>query len=159
MSTLMTVGILAGGVVAVAVTVMVVAVVMLMRTGILVGGVAVVAVGMVSFSKEQCLFVTEVECWRVRFGLVRGDILDCGGGFVVVVVEKVNDLKLEVGDAVRIVWCRVNEELHCWWRLSQKSQFQFDFHFNFKLSTCYRRTIKRHTPIPWPRQAINLLHI
>ena len=32
-----------------------------------------------------------------------------------------NDLELKVGDAVRIVWCRVNEELYCPWRLSRKS--------------------------------------
>ena len=100
-----------------AVRVMVVVVGMLMRAGILVGGVVVVAVGIVTFSEERCLFVMEVECWRVRFGLV-GHIFDSGGGFVVVVVEEVNDLELEVGDAVRIVWCRVNEELHCRWRLS-----------------------------------------
>ena len=48
-------GILVGGVVVVAVGMMVVAVGMLMRAGILVGGVVVVAVGIVSFSKEWCL--------------------------------------------------------------------------------------------------------
>ena len=110
-----------GGVVIVAVRVMAVAVGMLMRAGILFGGVVVVAVGIVSLSEERCLFVTEVEYWRVRFGLVGRDIFDSGGGFVVVVVEEVNDLDLEVGDAVRIVWCQVNEELHCRWRLSRKS--------------------------------------
>ena len=115
---LMRVSILVGGVVVVAVRVMVVAVGMLMRTGILVGGVVVVAVGIVSFSEERCLFVTKVECWRVRFGLVGCDIFDSDGSFVVVVVEEVNDLMLGVGDAVRIVWCRVNKELHCRWRLS-----------------------------------------
>ena len=114
----MRVGILLGGVVVVTVRVMVVAVGMLMRAGILVGGVVVVAVGIVSFSEERCLFVMEVECWRVRFGLVGHDIFDSGKGFVVVVVEEVNDLELEVEDAVRIVWCRVNEELHCRWHLS-----------------------------------------
>ena len=30
-----------------------------------------------------------------------------------VVFKEVNDLELDVGDAVRIVWCRVNEELYC----------------------------------------------
>ena len=45
-------------------------------------------------------------------------VFDFGGGFVVVVVEEVNDLELEVGDVVRIVWCRVNEELYCLWRLN-----------------------------------------
>ena len=122
MSTLMRVGILVGGVVVVAVRVMVVAMGMLMRAGILVGGVVAVAVGMVSFSEERCLSAMEVERWRVRFWLVRRNIFDSGGHFVVVIVEEVNDLELEVGDAVRIVWCRVNEELHCWWRFSQKSR-------------------------------------
>ena len=120
----MRVGILVGGVVVVAVRVMVVVVGMLMRAGILVGGVVVVTVRIVSFSEERCLFLTEVECWRVRFGLVGCDIFDSGGGLVVVVVvvvEEVNDLELEVGDPVRIVWCRVNEELYCRWRLSRKS--------------------------------------
>ena len=49
------------------------------------------------------------------------DIFDFGGGFVVVAVEEVNDLELEVGNTVRIVWCRVNKELYCLWRLSRKS--------------------------------------
>ena len=48
------------------------------------------------------------------------DIFDFGGSFVVVVVE-VNDLELEVGDAVRIVWYPVNKELYCLWSLSRKS--------------------------------------
>ena len=117
----MRVGILVSGVVVVAVRVMLVVVGMLMRAEILVGGVVVVAVGIVSFSEERCLFVTEVECWRERFGMVGRDIFDSGGCFVVVVVEEVNDLELEVGDAVRIIWCRVNEELYCRWRLSRKS--------------------------------------
>ena len=82
----MRVGILVGGVVVVAVRVMVVAVRMLMREVILVGGVVVVVVGIVSFSEERCLFETEVECRRARFGLVGSDIFDSGGDFVVVVV-------------------------------------------------------------------------
>ena len=121
-------GILVGGVVEVAVGVMVVAVGMLMRAGILVGGmvgvavrVVVVTVGIVSFSEERCLFVAKVECWKVHFGFVGHDIFDFGGGFVVVAVEEVNDLELEVGDALRIVWCRVNKELYCLWPLSRKS--------------------------------------
>ena len=52
---------------------------MLMRGGILVGGMVVVAVGIVSFSEERCLFVTEVECWRVHFGLVGRNIFDSVG--------------------------------------------------------------------------------
>ena len=71
--------------------------------------------------EERCSSVMEVECWRVPFGLVGRDIFDFGRGFVVVVVEEVNNLELEVGDAVRIVWCCVNEELYCLWRLSEKS--------------------------------------
>ena len=43
---------------------------------------------------------------------MRGDIFDFGGGFVVVVEMEVNDLELEVGDVVRIVWGCVNEELY-----------------------------------------------
>ena len=65
---LMRAGILVGGVIVVAVGVMVVAVAMLMRAGILVGGmvgvavrVVVVAVGIVSFSEERCLLVAKVE--------------------------------------------------------------------------------------------------
>ena len=89
MSTLVRVGILVGGVVVVAVRVIVVAVGMLMRVEILVGGVVAVAVEMVSFSEERCLFVMEVECWRVPFGSVRRNIFDSGGGIVVMVVEEV----------------------------------------------------------------------
>ena len=43
------------------------------------------------------------------------------GGFVVVVEMEVNDLELEVGDVVRIVWCCANEELYFLWCLSRKS--------------------------------------
>ena len=75
-------------------------------------------VGIVSFSEERCLFVMEVECWKVCFGFVGRDTFDLGGGFGVMVVEEVNDLELEVGDALRIVWCRVNKELRCPWHLS-----------------------------------------
>ena len=47
------------------------------------------------------------------------DIFDFGGGFVVVMVEmEVNDLELEVGGVVRIVWSCVNKELCFLWRLS-----------------------------------------
>ena len=51
-----------------------------------------------------------------------GDIFDSGGGFVAVVVEmEVNDLELEVGDIVRIVWSCVKEELYFFWHLSRMS--------------------------------------
>ena len=35
---------------------------MLMRAGILVGGLVMVVVGVMSFSEERCMSVTEVEC-------------------------------------------------------------------------------------------------
>ena len=100
---------------------------MLMRAGILVGGVVVVVVGVmvvvelevISFSEEWCLSVTEVECLRVGFGLMRGDTFDFGGGFVPMVVEmEVDNLDLEVEAAVRVVWSCVNGELYFLWRLS-----------------------------------------
>ena len=101
---------------------------MLISAGILVGGVVVVAVevvvvalGIVSFSGEWYLSVMEVERWRIGFGLVGHDIFDFGGDFIVVVMEEVNDLELNVGDVGRIVWCRVNEELYSLWHLSRKS--------------------------------------
>ena len=103
-------------------------VLMLMRAGILVGGVVVVVVGwmvvvgvgVISFSEEQCLSLTEVECLRVGFGLVGSDIFDFGGGLAVVVVVEmeVDDLELEVGAVVRIVWSCVNGKLYFLWRLS-----------------------------------------
>ena len=46
----------------------------------------VVVVGVMSFSEERCLSVTEVECVGVDCGLVGGDIFDFSGGFVAVVV-------------------------------------------------------------------------
>ena len=107
-------------------------VLMLMRTGILVDGVVVVAVGVmvmvevgvVSFSEGRCLPVAEVECAVVGCGLVRGDVLNFGGGFVAVVVvveTMVGGSKLEVVAVVRIVWSCVNGELYTLWRLSRKS--------------------------------------
>ena len=73
---LMRAGILVGGVLVVVVIVMVVPVGMLMSARILVGGVVVVVLGIVCLSEEQCLFVTEVECWRVCFRLVGCDVFD-----------------------------------------------------------------------------------
>ena len=44
-----------------------------------------------------------MECLRVGFGLVGGDIFDFGGGFVAVMVEmEMDDLELEVGAVVRV---------------------------------------------------------
>ena len=45
-----------------------------------------------------------------------------GGGFVAVVLEMVvDDLKLEVGAFVRLVWSCVNGDLYLLWRLTQKT--------------------------------------
>ena len=45
-----------------------------------------------------------------------------GGGFVAVVLEMVvDDLKLEVGAFVRLVWNCVNGDLYLLWRLTQKA--------------------------------------
>ena len=68
--------------------------------------------------------MAKVECVVVGCGLVGGDVLNFGGGFVavVVVVERVvGGSKLEVVAVVRIVWSSVNEELYSLWCLSQKS--------------------------------------
>ena len=62
----------------------------LMTAGILVGGVVVVVVmvmvevEVVSFPEGRCLPVAEVECVVVGCGLVGGDVLNFGEGFVVV---------------------------------------------------------------------------
>ena len=71
-------------------------------------GVMVVAaaVGVMSFLEKRSLLVMkmEVEYLGVSFELVRGDILNLGGGFVAVVVEmKVEDFELEVEVVVRLV--------------------------------------------------------
>ena len=64
----------------------------------------------------------EVNCLRVGFGLVVGDIFDFGGALVAVLAEtEVDDLKLEAGDAARLVWSCVNGELYFLWRFSQMS--------------------------------------
>ena len=103
---------------------------MLMRAGVLVGGVVLVAVGLmvmlevvvVSFSEGRCLPVAEVECLVVDYLLVGVDALNFGGWFAVMVVEtEVGDSKLEVVAVVRIAWSCVNGELHYLWRLSRKS--------------------------------------
>ena len=103
---------------------------MLMRAGVLVGGVVLVAVGVmvmvevvvVSFSEGRCLPVAEVECVVVDYVLVGGDALNFSGWFVAMVVETVvGDSKLEVVAVVRIAWSCVNGELHYLWCLSRKS--------------------------------------
>ena len=79
----------------------------------------VVAVVVIFFSEKRCLSVTELECLRVGFGLVGGDLFDFGGDFVAVVGEmEVDDLELEVGAVVRVVWSCVNGELYFLWRLT-----------------------------------------
>ena len=88
---------------------------MLMGAGILFGEMVVVAVrvmveaavGVMSLFEKRCLPVSEVEveCFGVSFGLVGGDIFDLGGGFVFAVVEmEMDNLRLEVGAVVRLVW-------------------------------------------------------
>ena len=103
---------------------------MLMRADVLVGGVVLVAVGVmvmvevvvVSFSEGRCLPVAEVECVVVDYVLVGGDALNFSGWFVAMMVETVvGDSKLEVVAVVRIVWSCVNGELYYLWRLSRKS--------------------------------------
>ena len=103
---------------------------MLMRAGILVREVVVVAVGgmvmgaveAISFSEKWYLSVMEVKDLGVGFGLVGGDILDLGDGFVAVVVEReIDDLESEVGAVVRLVWNCLNGRLHFLWCLSHKS--------------------------------------
>ena len=82
----------------------------------------VVAVGVISFSEKRCLSVTEVECLRVGFGLVEGDILDLSGGFIALVAEmEVDDLELEVGAVVRLICCCLNCRLYFLWSLSRTS--------------------------------------
>ena len=107
-------------------------VLMLVRAGILVGVVVVVVMGVmvmvevevVSFSEGRCLPVAEVESLVVGCGLVGGDVLNFGGGFVGgVVVGGVVDMvvcgsKLEVVAVVRIVCSCVNGDLYSLWRLS-----------------------------------------
>ena len=95
-------------------------VLMLLRTGILAGELVVVAVGVISFSEIRCFSVTEMECLRVGFGLLEGDILDLSGGFIALVLEmEVDDLELEVGAVVRLIWGYLNWRLYFLWRLSR----------------------------------------
>ena len=46
----------------------------------------------------------EVECLGVSFELVGGNIFDFVGAVAVVVEVELDDLELEVGAVVRIVW-------------------------------------------------------
>ena len=105
---------------------------MLMSAGILFGELVVVVVGVMvvavvvvmSFFKKRCFSVMrmKVECSGVSFGLMGGDIFDLSGGFIVVVLEMgVDDLKLEVGVVVRLVWGCLNGRLYFLWRLSRIS--------------------------------------
>ena len=55
--------------------------------------------------------VMEVECLGVGFGLVGGDIFDLGGDFVAVVLE-MEDLDLEVGAIVRLLWDSLNGRMY-----------------------------------------------
>ena len=92
--------------------------VLMLRAGILVGEVVVVVVGVMAVKgvgvicfEKCCLSVMEVECLGVGFGLVGVDIFDLGGNFIVKVVEiETEDLKLEVGAVVRLVWDSLKRE-------------------------------------------------
>ena len=65
----------------------------------------VVAVGVVSFSEKQCLSLMEVECQGVFLGWWEVMSLILVGDFVAAVVEmEVDDLELEVGAVVKLVW-------------------------------------------------------
>ena len=58
--------------------------------------------------------MTEVEFLGVGFRLVRSDIFDLGGDFVVVMLEmEIEDLELEVGAVVRLVWDSLNVLFGC----------------------------------------------
>ena len=71
---------------------------------------------------KACKPVMEVECLGIGAGLVGGDIFDFGEGFVTVVVEmEVDDLKLQVGGIVRLLWSCMNWELYFLWLLSRMS--------------------------------------
>ena len=107
-------------------------VLMLMRAGILFGQAALVvvgvmvveAVGVMSLFEKRSLLVREVEvkCVGVSFGLIGGNILGLGGGFVAAVVEmEMYDLELEVGVVVRPVWGCLNGRLYFLWHLSRMS--------------------------------------
>ena len=112
-------------------------VLMLMRAGILVVGVVLMVVGVmvmvkvrvVSFSEGRCLPEAEVECVVVGCGLVEDDVLNFGGGFVVVVVCS----KLEVAAVVRVVCSCKNGELYYLWHLSRKSLEGKMFNFGGRL--------------------------
>ena len=84
-----------------------------------VGAMVVAVVGVISFFKKR-LSVTEMECLGVSFGLVEND-LQLGVVIVVVVVVvemEVDELKWEVGIAVRLVWGCLNGRPYFLWCLS-----------------------------------------
>ena len=104
-------------------------VLMLMRAGILVGGVVVVAVGVmvkmemrvVSFSEGRCLPMVEVQdVVVVGCGLVGGDASKFGFVAVVVVETVLGTSMLGVIAAVMMVCRCVNGELYSFWSLSRK---------------------------------------
>ena len=62
------------------------------------------------------------EVFRGGFWADEGYVLELGEAFVAVVVEmEVDDLELEVGAVVRLVWNCLNGRLYFLWCLSQKS--------------------------------------
>ena len=87
-----------------------------------VGVMVVVAAGVISFSEKRYLSVKEVECLRVGFALVEGEILDLSGGFIALVVEmEVDDLELKVGVVFRLIWGCLNWRLYYLWGLNRMS--------------------------------------
>ena len=63
-----------------------------------------------------------MECLRVGFGLVGGNIFVLGEDFVAGVVEmEVKDLELEVGVVGRLAWGYWNVRLYFLWCLSRMS--------------------------------------
>lgn len=61
----------------------------------------------------------EVECLGVGFMLAGGDIFNFDRDFFLVVVKtEMEDLELELGTVVRLVWGFLNEKIYFLWHLS-----------------------------------------
>ena len=64
----------------------------------------------------------EVECLGVGFMLAGGDIFNFDRDFFLVVVKmEMEDLELELGTVVRLVWGFLNEKIYFLWHLSWMS--------------------------------------
>ena len=58
--------------------------------------------------------MTDVECLGVGFGLLGSDLFGLGGDFVAVVLEtEIEDLEMEVGAVVRLVWDSLDVLFRC----------------------------------------------